>query len=75
MTPRMTLRELRQALGLTQAEIERAGGMPTTSVSGVENGRNTTLRTLRKLLAGMGGELRITAVFPGGEVELILGEE
>lgn len=34
-----------------------------------------TLRTLRKHLAGMGGELRIIAVFPGGEVELILGEE
>ena len=66
----MALGELRQALDLTQDELARTLHVKQAAVSKFENQSDIYLSTLRKILAAMGGELRITAHFDEGDVHI-----
>lgn len=56
--------ELRRALGLTQAELAQLIGKTQSAVSQIETGEiGVSLQLLRAIVAQLGGELEIAAVF------------
>lgn len=59
----MGLKNSRQALGLTQAELAALSKVPRATVTKIENGqRNATLRTMLSLARAMGKKLQISWV-------------
>lgn len=64
----MALQELRQALDLTQQQIAGTLQMNQAAVSKLEHQSDMYISTLRRFLSAMGGELRIVASFPEGDV-------
>lgn len=61
----MSLRELRKAIGKTQASVARRLGVGQEAVSRLEMRGDMHLSTLRNMLEAMGGELELIARFPG----------
>ena len=68
MAQEMALQELRQALDLTQQQIAGSLQMSQAAVSKLEHQSDMYISTLRRFLSAMGGDLRIVASFPEGEV-------
>ena len=66
----MALQELRQALSMTQTELAEKLNVNQAAVSKFENQSDIYISTLRRILSGMGGELRITAHFEEGDVQI-----
>lgn len=66
----MTLHQLRQARKITQVNLAKALKINQGAVSTMEKRTDMYLSTLRKTVEAMGGNLRITAVFPEGAVEI-----
>jgi DNA-binding XRE family transcriptional regulator len=65
------LGELRQALGLTQAELASMIGKTQSAVSQIESGEiSLSLDLLRTIITQLGGELQLTAVFNNRRVHL-----
>lgn len=64
------LRELRSARGLSQVELAKRLRVNQAAVSKLEKRSDLRLRTLREVVAAMGGELVIRARFPDGEKDL-----
>jgi transcriptional regulator with XRE-family HTH domain len=64
----MALQELRQARQLTQQELANVLNVNQAALSKMENQADMRISTLRKLLTAMGGNLKIIAEFPEGEV-------
>lgn len=64
----MALQELRQTRHLTQQELATILDVNQAALSKMENQADMRISTLRKLLAGMGGRLKIVVEFPEGEV-------
>ena len=65
------LAELRQALGLTQAELADLIGKSQSAVSQIEHGEiGLSLEMLRAIVAQLGGEVEIAAVFDDRRVRL-----
>ncbi len=62
----MPLAEIRKAIGMTQKELAGKLEVEQGSVSKVENAADMYLTTLRKYVEALGGELHLTATFPGG---------
>lgn len=60
----MTLRDLRKAMELTQAEISEKLHMNQEAVSRLERRSDLLLSTLHAYIKAMGGELNLTAKFP-----------
>ena len=60
----MSLRELRKALGQTQAKVAADLGVGQDTVSRYEQRSDMLLSTLREYIGKMGGELILTAQFP-----------
>src|SRR3990167_11241293 len=60
----MTLRDLRKALELTQANISSKLHMNQEAVSRSERRSDLLLSTLISYIKAMGGELNLTAKFP-----------
>ncbi len=60
----LTLRQLREALDLTQSVIAERLEIGQHSVSRMENRGDIKLSTLRTYIEALGGELNITAKFP-----------
>lgn len=60
----MTLRDLRKALDLTQAEISSKLHMKQEAISRLERRSDLLLSTLASYIEAMGGELKLTAKFP-----------
>lgn len=69
----MSLRELRQALGQTQAKIAADLGVGQDTVSRYEQRSDMLLSTLREYIGKMGGELVLTARFPNRKAIRIRG--
>ncbi len=61
-----SLRALRRAAGLTQAEIATALGQSQAAVSKLEAASDMLISTLRRYLAGMGYELKLVLKAPDG---------
>jgi len=66
----MALQELRQALDMTQTELAEKLHVNQAAISKFENQSDIYISTLRRILSGMGGELRVTAHFAEGDVEI-----
>ncbi len=66
----MDLAELRQDLALTQAALARELGVGQAEISKLEKRADMLLSTLRKLVAAMGGQLEVRAVFPDRAVTI-----
>ena len=64
----MALRELRQALDLTQEELAKSLNMKQAAISKFEHQSDVYISTLRRILFAMGADLIIVARFPDGEV-------
>ncbi len=60
----MTLRELRKARALTQANVARELGISQDAVSRLEKRSDLLLSTLRRTVEAMGGSLSLIARFP-----------
>jgi DNA-directed RNA polymerase specialized sigma subunit len=60
----MTLRDLRQALNLTQAEVAQQLGIGQEGVSRMEKRGDMLLSTLNQAVRAMGGELELVVKFP-----------
>jgi len=70
MYSEMALQELRQAMNLTQQELAEVLKMNQAAVSKLEHQSDMYVSTLRRFVAAMGGELRVVAHFPQGDVEI-----
>ena len=66
----MALGELRRALELTQEELANSLKMNQAAISKFERQSDIYISTLRKILSGMGADLKIVARFPDGEVQI-----
>jgi DNA-binding XRE family transcriptional regulator len=64
------LTALREARGLTQSALATEVGVSQARISQIENQDDLTLSTLEEYVRGMGGELRLSVVFPDETVEL-----
>jgi DNA-binding XRE family transcriptional regulator len=67
---RLSLNQLREARSLTQTSLAGLLGIPQGGVSRLERRADMYVSTLRNYIRAMGGELKITAVFPNGAVEI-----
>ncbi len=59
----MTIREMREELGLTQAQLAEALKMIQPDISRLERRDDHLISTLRNVVEAMGGELEVTAKF------------
>jgi len=66
----MPLQALRRALDLTQQQVAATLGINQVAVSKMEGQTDMYVSTLRRFVEAMGGELRIVAHFPEGNVEI-----
>ena len=66
----MDLAELRGALAVTQEELAERLSIAQSNVSRLERRDDMLLSTLREVVRALGGELKVTAVFPEGTVEI-----
>jgi transcriptional regulator with XRE-family HTH domain len=69
----MSLRELRQALKLTQERMAEALGIGQEGVSRLEKRSDLLISTLRSYVEAMGGSLSIVAEFPDRHPILLSG--
>jgi transcriptional regulator with XRE-family HTH domain len=61
----MSLRELRKAMGKTQAQLARKLKKPQATVSRIERQSDVLISTLDKVVHALGGRVRIVAELPG----------
>ena len=66
----MALDELREARAMTQAHLAKILGVNQAAVSKLERRTDMYVSTLQDFVKAMGGELKITARFPEGTVEI-----
>lgn len=71
----MALKELRNALHLSQKKLADTLSVDQANISQIENRTDMFISTLRSYIAAMGGELDIIARFPQGEVHINLFED
>lgn len=64
----MALQELRQSRNLTQENLAKELGVNQPALSKMEHQQDMHISTLRKILSGMGGKLKLIAEFPDAEV-------
>jgi len=66
----MALDELREAREMTQVHLAKVLGVNQAAVSKLERRADMYVSTLHDFVKAMGGELKITARFPEGTVEI-----
>ena len=66
----MALDELREARDMTQVHLAKVLGVNQAAVSKLERRTDMYVSTLQDFVKAMGGELKITARFPEGTVEI-----
>ena len=66
----MALDELREAREMTQVHLAKVLGVNQAAVSKLERRTDMYVSTLHDFVKAMGGELKITARFPEGTVEI-----
>jgi transcriptional regulator with XRE-family HTH domain len=64
----MALQELRQKRHLTQQELADRLNLQQAALSKMESQSNMHVRTLQRIVAAMGGELKLVAQFPDEEI-------
>jgi len=68
----MILRELRESLDITQAQVSHKTGIKPSNLSRLERQPDMQIATLRKIIAALGGKLEIIAKFKGTDVRIVL---
>ena len=68
----MALAELREARKLTQISMAKTLGVGQGAVSKLEKRTDMYLSSLESYITAMGGQFRMVASFPDGEVEIKL---
>ena len=71
----MRLDEIRKAMSLTQQQMAKSLSMSQTAVSKIERQTDMYVSTLGRFIEAMGGELRIVAHFPDGDVPINLSND
>jgi DNA-binding transcriptional regulator YiaG len=66
----MPLNELREALEITQTHLAELLKVKQSAVSKMERRTDMYVSTLHTIIKAMGGDLRIIASFPDGDVEI-----
>src|ERR1035441_7273141 len=66
----MALDELRHAREMTQVHLAKILGVNQAAISKLERRADMYVSTLQDFVRAMGGELKITAKFPEGSVEI-----
>lgn len=66
----MALDELRHAREMTQVHLAKILGVNQAAISKLERRADMYVSTLQDFVRAMGGELKITARFPEGTVEI-----
>jgi len=64
----MALQELRQQRGLTQQQLADRLEMQQAAISKMEGQADIHISTLRRIVAAMGGRLKLVATFPDADV-------
>ena len=64
----IALQDLRRSRGFTQEELARTLGVNQPALSKMEHQQDMNVSTLKRIIKGMGGELRLVAEFPEGDV-------
>lgn len=75
MLAAIELAELRGSLEITQEELAERLSVAQSNVSRLEHRRDMLLSTLNSVVAALGGELHVSAVFDDGAVDLLEFEE
>ena len=70
MLAEMPLDELREARAMTQVHLAKILGVNQAAVSKMERRTDMYVSTLQDFVKAMGGELKVTARFPEGTVEI-----
>ena len=70
LTAEMALRELRRAMDLTQQDLADRLQVNQPAVAKLEQRTDMYISSLRSYIESIGGELRIVASFPAGEVAI-----
>lgn len=65
-----SLRRLREALGLTQADVAKLASMTQSEVSRFEKREDHKISSLREMVEALGGELEVVAVVGGKRVRV-----
>jgi predicted transcriptional regulator len=65
-----SMRALREALGLTQADLAKLANMTQSDVSKFENRDDHRISSVREMVEALGGELEVVAVFRGKRVRV-----
>jgi hypothetical protein len=68
-----SLAKVRKLRALAQATVAEAMGMDQSEISRLERRTDLLLSTLRRFVHATGGELRLVASYPDGDVELLVG--
>ena len=66
----MTLADLREAKKLTQNQLAKKMHVNQAAVSKIERRADMYVSTLQRMVEKMGGELRILASFPHGDIQI-----
>lgn len=66
----MDLADIRRALRLSQEELAQTLNVGQAAVAKLEKRTDLYVSSLRRFIEAMGGELEITARFPGGAVRI-----
>lgn len=66
----MQLQELRKARNVTQVEVAKAMNVEQAAVSKMERRDDMYLSTLRGYVKALGGELKLVASFPDGDIQV-----
>jgi predicted transcriptional regulator len=64
------MRKLREALGLTQADLAKLANMTQSEVSRFESRDDHKISNLREMVEALGGELEVVAVLGGKRVRV-----
>ena len=64
----MRLRELRKSRNVTQVQVALAMGVEQTAVSKLEHRSDLYLSTVYEYIKALGGELKLMASFPEGDI-------
>ena len=64
----MRLQELRKSRNVTQVEVAQAMGVEQTAISKLERRSDMYLSTVYEYVKALGGELKLVASFPEGDI-------
>jgi DNA-binding XRE family transcriptional regulator len=70
MLAEMLLAEVRNTVGMTQAELAKLLGIKQPTLSRLESQDDMQISTLKRLIGALGGQLEIIAHLPEGDIRL-----